>query len=313
MEGNMFNKLSKRAQEVIALSAKNSQPPRQNEALSPKLKNQILFIWNDIAKSFIEVVMNQDLGVVFRHVRARLQEELGLPQLVSYQLPAFDDVATFFMQEQDTDKCLNIITIVLHSFGELTKGGMDNRWDERRAIANAVSKMNERFRENNIPYEFREGSFIRIAAGFVHDEMTVPAFELLKEPCLKLANQEFAKAHDDFRLCRYSDCINECLKAFESTMKSICDKRKWPYDQNATATPLVAICEQNNLFPTYLQNQIGALRTLLQSGVPTVRNKNSGHGQGVVPNNISEDLARYALNMTASNIIFLVSCEKAMK
>ena len=47
------------------------------------------------------------------------------------------------------------------------------------------------------------------------------------------------------------------------------------------------------------------------TGVPTVRNKTSGHGQGATPADVPEHLARYVLHMTASNIVFLVESAKA--
>lgn len=55
-----------------------------------------------------------------------------------------------------------------------------------------------------------------------------------------------------------------------------------------------------------MQNQFNNLRDLLGSGVPTNRNKNSAHGQGSEIKNIPASLARYTLNLTGSNIIFLI-------
>jgi len=75
----------------------------------------------------------------------------------------------------------------------------------------------------------------------------------------------------------------------------------------ATAKDLIQIILQNGLIPAYLQEQFTALRLILESGVPTIRNKTSGHGQGSVPVAIPEHFAAYALHMAAANIVFL--CE----
>jgi non-ribosomal peptide synthetase component E (peptide arylation enzyme) len=51
------------------------------------------------------------------------------------------------------------------------------------------------------------------------------------------------------------------------------------------------------------------LKTLLESGVPTVRNKLSGHGAGL-KKKIPRYIVEYAINMTASTILFLVQAEE---
>lgn len=40
----------------------------------------------------------------------------------------------------------------------------------------------------------------------------------------------------------------------------------------------IEIAFGNGLVPGYLESQLGALRSVLQSGVPTIRNEMSGHG-----------------------------------
>ena len=58
-----------------------------------------------------------------------------------------------------------------------------------------------------------------------------------------------------------------------------------------------------------------ALRSVLESGLPTVRNKTkgSGHGQGKELINIPGHLAAYALHLAASNIVLLVEAHKSVK
>jgi hypothetical protein len=55
-----------------------------------------------------------------------------------------------------------------------------------------------------------------------------------------------------------------------------------------------------------MQTQFSSLRSLLESGIPTLRNRVGGHGQGEKTITAEDHLARFALNMTGSNIIFLV-------
>ena len=55
------------------------------------------------------------------------------------------------------------------------------------------------------------------------------------------------------------------------------------------------------------------LRTALESGVPTLRNNLSGHGQGREKVAIPEYMAAYTLHLTASNILFLAKANEEMK
>ena len=89
-------------------------------------------------------------------------------------------------------------------------------------------------------------------------------------------------------------------------MKTICDKCGWSYSKTANAKTLINVVLENELVPKYLQAHLSSLRSILENGVPTVRNKTSGHGQGANPMNIPEYLAAYVLHLTASNIVLLV-------
>ncbi len=95
-------------------------------------------------------------------------------------------------------------------------------------------------------------------------------------------------------------------------MKIICDKHNWIYDQNDTAKKLIQICFDNNLIPSFLQSQFTALKSVLESGIPTARNKTSGHGQGITQAVVPYYFVRYVLNLTATTILFLVEAEKEL-
>ncbi|MDH5356675.1 MAG: abortive infection family protein, partial [Gammaproteobacteria bacterium] len=126
----------------------------------------------------------------------------------------------------------------------------------------------------------------------------------------KGANDEFLSAHEHYRHKRYKECLNDCLKSFESLMKSIHEIHSWTYNPNDTAKKLINSCLVNNLVPEYLQNQFSSVRILLESGIPTVRNKEGGHGQGSEVTKVPEHLASYTLHLTATNLLFLVKCEE---
>jgi hypothetical protein len=115
-----------------------------------------------------------------------------------------------------------------------------------------------------------------------------------------------------YRHKRYKECLNDCLKALESTMKTICEHQGWKYESTDAAKKLISICFQNNLIPTYLETQFSALRQNIESGIPTIRNKLGGHGQSSQQITVPEYFASYQLNMTASTILFLVQAENSL-
>jgi hypothetical protein len=95
-------------------------------------------------------------------------------------------------------------------------------------------------------------------------------------------------------------------------MKIICAKRGWTYKQTDTASVLIDICFTNDLIPSHLQNQFGALKSVLSSGIPTVRNKQGGHGQGTQQIAVPDYLASYLLHLTATTILLLVQAEQEL-
>ncbi|CAC9997412.1 STM4504/CBY_0614 family protein, partial [Bathymodiolus azoricus thioautotrophic gill symbiont] len=165
---------------------------------------------------------------------------------------------------------------------------------------------------HGIGFQFIENEIIRIDSELIHEEAVKPALRLLNGENYQGAQQEFLSAYDHYRHGKNKDSLNECLKAFESTMKAICEKNNWDYQANATVKSLIQICFDNNLVPSFWQQQLDSLRSLLESGIPTGRNKLSAHGQGTTPTVVPGYLVAYMLHMTASTLVFLITAEREM-
>ena len=172
-------------------------------------------------------------------------------------------------------------------------------WDE------AVEELNVRFREHGIGYRFESGQVLRIDSEFLHQEAVKPALHLLKAAHFAGAEKEFHTAHKHYRHQRFQESINESLKALESTLKVICTRKEWSFSERDTASKLIQIVFGHGLIPNYLQSQFNGLRTILEGGVPTIRNRDSGHGTGTTPRQVPAHLAAYSLHLTASAIVFL--------
>jgi len=172
---------------------------------------------------------------------------------------------------------------------------------ENLGAHSCVVEMNDRFRENSIGYEYVNGCIVRIDTQYIHAEVVKPALQLLNTAGFTGALEEFMEAHKDYRDGDSKEAINKAGKSFESTMKSICDKRVWAYDApKDTALPLIKALIDNGLISPYMQSVL--------VGLVTLRNKTTAaHGQGGVPVVISPHYAAHALHLAASNIVFLVN------
>ena len=178
----------------------------------------------------------------------------------------------------------------------------------------AINELNYRFREHAVGYQYKSGQIIKVDSQFIHSEVVKPALSFLSESMYKGANEEFLKAHKHYRNGRYKECLNESLKAFESCLKTICKKRNWQYDdKRSTAKDLIQIVFDKGLIPPFMQSHFSALKSTLESGLPTVRNREAGHGQGPEKIVIPEYVAAYALHLTASNILLLAKADEELR
>ncbi len=240
-----------------------------------------------------------------------LRRELGLAKLFEIRRRVHSmsdaeqdsqrDEFTAFFENCDTEHVLDAVEIVMG----LIEDSEDCLDDECNAQT-VADEINTRFRQHGVGYQYESGQIMEETNRIIHSEATVPALQLLSDPTYEGANEEFLKAHEHYRHGRNAECLVECLKAFESTMKIICDAKQWQYKQTDTASKLIKASLDNGLVPTFSNQQLTSLRTLLESGIPTTRNKRGGHGQGVERVEVTDTLARYVLHLTAATILLLV-------
>ncbi|RRH68321.1 STM4504/CBY_0614 family protein [Falsigemmobacter faecalis] len=176
-----------------------------------------------------------------------------------------------------------------------------------------MAELNHRFKEASVGYEYINGELIRIDSLVLHSEVLKPTLTILSSNKIyKGAEDEIVQAFQKFKHNDNKGAVSDALKAFESTMKAILDKRQWTYSPNDTASKLIAACFDNNLIPAYMQTHFSGLRTILESGVPTIRNKTSGHGQGSSVKPLDDHFASYVLYTALANMKLLIDCEKVL-
>lgn len=250
---------------------------------------------------------------VYDFINSALCRERGVFELVKYASSSQDAVFNYFLSEESAEEALDVVELSFKVVEGFIAGNHDYSYRVARKVESdeAVKELNERFREHGVGYQFESGELIRVDSEFLHAEAVKPALAVLRGQGFQGANEEFLLAHEHYRHGRFKECFVDSLKAFESTMKAICRHRGWATNPGDTAKALISTCFNNGLVPSYLESQFTSLRSLLESGIPTVRNKNGGHGQGAALVVVPEYMARYALNMTATTVLFLVEAHEA--
>jgi len=233
-----------------------------------------------------------------------LREELGTERLAN-EYAVSHEFDAWFRLTPNIDEVLDAMELAARYLLILAKK------EYKSEVAHEfVEQANARILEAGVGYQIIDYTLVRVDSQFIHAEVILPALNLLSNKEFANANLEFRQAHAEYVDKNYDDCIHDCCNAFESVLKIILTKKGWAFNANDTASKLIKVAFDNNLIPSYMQTEFAGLRTMLESGIPTVRNKDGGHGTGVNPRNIPEYIAAFQLHQTAAAIVMLIEAAK---
>ena len=283
--------------------------------LTPGFRNRVLMLCRDVFGDPARSYLAEDIvGDFWREIHHKLAYLHGRPKLTddSYADSAAKDVIAFLTTCSDN----HFLDFVEYLF-------QVESYQRACSEANqAVESINQFLLLDDLPYavtpfvwEDQKTEFhgvtrdcrvmvshprvIRRDDEIVHREAIEPALHLLADKRFTSANQEFLDGLADFRKGDYGDCLTKCGSALESTMKLICDRNGWPYQQRDTAATLLRTIIARSGMEGFLEQPL-----LL---VANLRNRLSkSHGAGTEPRMVSPAKARFAINATAAAILFLV-------
>ena len=296
----------------------------QYEAIPPEVRVQVVYIWKDIWGE-VDSRYDRKFGTPL-HAYEFIHEALGRGHSV-FRLDKGSDydeiVMNFLLHTEETEKVIDVIEVSFRYIDQTVRDNFEAFINQRLSYGlkrsrylpdEAINELNYQFREHGVGYQYESGQIIKVDSQFIHSETVKPALRVLSDPIYKGANEEFLNAHEHYRKRRYKECLNDCLKAFESCLKTICKKRRWHYDsERDTASNLIQIVLSNGLIPAFMESHFSGLKGALESGLPTLRNRRGGHGQGPEKVVVPEYVAAYALHLTASNILLLAKADEEMK
>lgn len=307
---------------ILELFSKRIKQKKDNDVytydvLPHQFRVQITYIFYDLFGrngENLQIIIRENIYKQLVEMLARDFGVFHLSQDYKHEYHGYNlEFINGFLSEKFTNKALDYIELVF-SVATNIATKESNQYVKflgfEQTNEQAIKELNYRFDEHSLGYQFVEGQIIRRDNTFTHSEIVKPSLEVLSRKRFKGASSEFHKAHEHYRNGKHHEALNECLKAFESTMRIICDKQGWSIKSTATASTLIKVCFENNLIPSFWESKFSSLKTLLESGVPTARNKLSGHGAGAEEKEIPRYIVEYAINMTASTILFLVEAEE---
>lgn len=219
-------------------------------------------------------------------------------------------ITTYILSEKDIEKVFDVLEYAFR----VIEGFIYNNAEYTRfsgivlSAPEATEELNTRLKQHGMGFEYIDGRIIRIDSQYIHSEAVKPALLILTDARYSGARQEFHNAFLKYQKGQLKDALVEALKAFESVLKTICNIREWNYFNTDTASRLIEVVLKEGLVPIYMQGNLNALKALLES-TATPRNKLGGHGQGEIVIEVPAYFTQFALNMTASAIVFLVAAE----
>jgi len=280
------------------LSVTNNNDVYVYDIFPTKLRNQIIYILDDCIYES-----------VWDNIYLQYLREAGLRNLSSDD-EYLDSQACIhnFLLDAPIEDALDILELSIKMSS--VEYYDDLQYYQHQSITpptEAIEELNHRMKQAAFGFGFIDLNIVKIDSQYIHKEIIQPALKLIAIKDFSGPNDEFRKAFEHYRHKRYEECIAEANKAFESTMKCICDLKGFTYDKKKdTANKLINIIFDNGYIPSYMESSFSSLRNLLSSSLPTLRNKEAGHGQGSEISAVHESYASYALNLAATNIKFLV-------
>ncbi|MFG0766833.1 abortive infection family protein [Pseudomonas sp. TYF_15] len=132
----------------------------------------------------------------------------------------------------------------------------------------------------------------------IHETAIEPALQPFSKPAFLYANTQFIAAFEDYRHQKIGDCVPKCNLAYESVMKVSCGQKGFGYNPGNTTSKLLKTIMSKAQMNSFWESPLLIVGTLRNS-------LSSAHGAGETSKTVPEHIANYALNVTASALVFL--------
>ena len=230
----------------------------QHKIIPKELRVQVIHIWGKAfqipdRKAF-GVYYPESTAKIYKFIHETLCDEYGCFKLAKNTEHSFDvldrnyaALCGFLLESQETDKVIDVIELSFRLIDTTVRDNPSQFYDSSISPDKAIDRLNHRFREHGVGYQYESGQIIKLDSELIHSEAMKPALKILSNPMYEGANDEFMSAHKHYRAERYKECMNDCLKTVESCLKAICEKSAWEYKERDTANDLIRIVFDHKL------------------------------------------------------------------
>ena len=189
----------------------------QYTSLPTEFRVQVIHILRDALgepQPYGDIVQN-----TFKFIHDTLCREYGLFVLTDDARGGnyINAVYNFLLKCDDLERCLDVLELSFRVVDSVAREP-NYQYDVKPHIGpdQAISELNARFLEHGVGFQYESGEIMRMDSKFIHSDVVKPVLQILSDKKYAGANDEFLKAHEHYRHQRYKECLNECLKSFES-------------------------------------------------------------------------------------------------
>lgn len=292
------------------------------DILTAELRIQLSYMISETLGDEDDFRRNQHPNQVYSAIVKALRKEYGVTALCVGRgyyshFSSYQELHNFLIKEFNVERCLDAVELCYWYASEYATEPSylpQYRYDNcSERVDECIAELNARFKEAGCGYEFVGHEIIRIDSGLIHAEAVIPAIHFLNFDGFGAARNEFLGAFEHYRHGRHKESLVDALKSLESTIKVICKANGWTYQGTDTANKLIQILIDNNFLPSYNQAHLSAIQSTLSSGIPTLRNKLGGHGDGPEIITVPSEVVAYGLHLTASAIVMLATVQQNRK
>ena len=221
----------------------------------------------------------------------RLEEEMGYPLFLRNQ-----SYSGYFHSDIAARPISTLFDIIELQFDELSK---NEKVEFQKEINQVLS-------DNELPWCLVDGRITKIDAKQFELDLKIKALSLMQElkdyePKFKSAFEELMCACNNLEKGNYSETISYSEKCYESVLKVICNLQKGNADKLTTQYTEL----HSDGLPKTMAKE--GFREKVLMSLPYIRNNSaSDHGAGASTIQISKEMAKLALNMSASLCTYLI-------
>jgi HEPN domain-containing protein len=284
-------------------------------------ENPEIFTYDDLSQEFRYKVayafkdLYEFLTSKMAYPNEELPEQLWKRQIVrALGIPSPPQSITVYLATVGVPEFFRGVEVFLEAAFFSAGGALYGQKDECHSrLGDAVHQINKVMLYYALGYEIvvpegdREDEpifqVIRKDTQFTHEEMVKPALRLVGGEEFRHAEEQFRDAHREFQQGHYADSITDASSSVESVLKVVLGV------DEGTAKELLKKAAEEGYFPGYLADSVGQWVNLFVE-LPTVRNRfGDAHGKSKnQPDEAEmERLARLALNLAASHILFIIN------